>query len=335
MGGVETAGAAAGRTALPSYVVCPACCGDLRRETDDRDDEAYECTACETRFPVVRDVPRFVDPASLPELQSRTADAFGWQWQHFTEMHAEYERQFLDWIRPLQPEDFVGKRVLDAGCGIGRHAFFAARFGAAEVVALDLSEAVETARDNLAGLDGVHVLQGDILRPPFRAGDPERGFDLVYSIGVLHHLPDPRAGFLSLARLVRPGGTMLVWVYGHEGNALVRHVVEPLRRVTTRMSPSLLRAVAWPLSVVLYAASRVVRGPLRRLPSGVYVASLRAFSFRQVYSIGFDQLVAPSSRYIRREELAEWFAAAGLEGVQITQRNGNSWRGRGVRPRLG
>ena len=304
------------------------CGGDLRRDGS----EALDCSGCSRRFPVDGGIPRLVDGAVLGEGQQRTAGAFGWQWKHFTEMHAEYEAQFLDWIRPLQPSFFEGKKVLDAGCGIGRHAYFAARFGASEVVALDLSEAVETARENLSGLDGVHVVQGDILNPPFRPDDAEQGFDLVYSIGVLHHLPDPRAGFLSLARLLRPGGTLFVWVYGHEGNALVRHGVEPLRRLTTRMSPSSLRVVAWPLSGALYAAAHAVRGPLRRLPSGEYVASLRSFSFRQVYSIGFDQLVAPSSRYIRREELAEWFTAAGLEDVEITQRNGNSWRGRGRRP---
>jgi len=314
-------------SSLLDVLACPACGGPL--EAGDGDG-TYACPACPCTYPVVRGVPRLVDEAALSGLQSRTADAFGWQWQHFTEMHDAYEEQFLDWIRPLDRAFFAGKRVLDAGCGIGRHAYFAARFGASEVVALDLSEAVETARDNLAALDGVHVVQGDILRPPFRRDEP--AFDLVYSIGVLHHLPDPRAGFLSLARLVRPGGTIFVWVYGHEGNALVRHVVEPLRRLTTRLSPSSLRVVAWPLSVALYVASRVIRGPLRRLPSGEYVASLRRFTFRQVYSIGFDQLVAPSSRYIRRDELAEWFDAAGLEDVEITQRNGNSWRGRGRRP---
>jgi SAM-dependent methyltransferase len=316
-------------TAVLTTLACPSCGGSL----DERDGGgAFACVSCERVYPVVAGIPRFVDDAALSDLQNRTADAFGWQWLHFREMHDAYEEQFLDWIRPLDRSFFVGKRVLDAGCGIGRHAYFASRFGAREVVALDLSDAVETAREHLSGLDGVHVLQGDLLRPPFRRDDPHTGFDLVYSIGVLHHLPDPRAGFLSLARLVRPGGTMFVWVYGYEGNALVRRVVEPLRRLTTRMSPSALRVVAWPLSGALYAAARVVRGPLRRLPSGEYVASLRRFSFRQVYSIGFDQLVAPSSRYIRRDELAEWFAAAGLEEVEITQRNGNSWRGRGRQP---
>ena len=75
--------------------------------------------------------------------------------------------------------------------GSGRHAYFAATYGAREVVALDLSDAVEAARATCRALDNVHVVQGDLLRPPFRTGQDGGGFDLVYSIGVLHHLPDP------------------------------------------------------------------------------------------------------------------------------------------------
>jgi len=54
----------------------------------------------------------------------------------------------------------------------------------------DLSEAVETAHEVLAGLPNAHVVQGDIHHPPFRLGAAGGEFDFVYSIGVLHHLPD-------------------------------------------------------------------------------------------------------------------------------------------------
>ena len=135
-------------------------------------------------------------------------------------------------------EFFEGKRVLDAGCGTGRHAYLAARFGAREVVAVDLSGAVDAARVNLEALDNVHVVQGDLLRLPLRPADRGGGFDLIYSIGVLHHLPDPHAGFRSLLPYLRPGGTIAVWLYGYENNGFVRHAVEPLRRVTTKLPRS-------------------------------------------------------------------------------------------------
>jgi SAM-dependent methyltransferase len=277
-------------------------------------------------------------PPDLVEQQQRTAHAFGYEWQHFAEMHPEYEEQFLDWIHPLDRDSFPGKRVLDAGCGTGRHAYFAARYGADEVVGLDLSEAVETARRVLAQFDNVQVVQGDLLRPPFRTADEGGGFDLVYSIGVLHHLPDPHAGFRSLLRFVRPGGTIAVWVYGYENNGFVRNAVEPLRRVSTKVPPPLLRGLAWPLGAAFHGLARGVYRPLAgtgvgsALPLNQYMASVADFSFRQNYSIVFDQLVAPTAAYIKGPELRDWFEAGGLEDIVISHRHGNSWRGQGRMP---
>jgi SAM-dependent methyltransferase len=327
------------RRDLATRLACPLCGGALTLEADPTDDVVTGrllCAGCGHVWHVDRGIPRLVPP-DLVAQQEKTAAAFGWQWQHFSELHPEFEAQFLDWIHPLEPSSFAGKRVLDAGCGTGRHAQFAASYGAAEVVALDLSGAVDTARQNLARFPNVHVVQGDLLRPPFPR-DAEEGFDVVYSIGVLHHLPDPEAGFRSLLRFVRPGGLIAVWVYGHENNGLVRHVVEPMRRVSTKIPPPMLRALAWPLAAAFHGASKGVYRPLRHtragraLPLDEYLASVADFSFRQNYGIVFDQLVAPTAAYIKGPELERWFEAGELERVVVSHRHGNSWRGLGRVP---
>jgi SAM-dependent methyltransferase len=324
-----------GRIDVIDDLACPACAGSLAGRTVEGEG-VLECESCGYTYPVVNGIPRLVPP-DLPLPLRRTADAFGWQWLHFVEMHDRFEAQFLDWIHPLGPDDFRDRDVLDAGCGIGRHAFFAARYGARTVTAMDLSAAVETARRTLGDFGNARVVQGDILRPPFRNPDEGGGFDLVYSIGVLHHLPDPRQGFISLARCLRPGGTIAVWVYGHENNGFVRNVIEPARRVTTKIPPPFLRLVAWPLAAVFHGAVKLY-GPTRgtrinrRLPLGEYVSSLADFEFRQNYTIVFDQLVAPTAAYIKGDELRSWFEEAGLEEIEISHRHGNSWRGRGQKP---
>jgi len=322
--------------------VCPLCRDPLRLEGGDSKDGHEDsgelvCSGCGHRWPIRGSIPRLVPP-DLVDQQAKTAAAFGWQWQHFSELHLEFERQFLDWVHPLEPRSFRGKRVLDAGCGTGRHAQFAAKYGASEVIALDLSAAVEAAHQNLANLDNVQVVQGDLLRPPFRTAAEGGGFDLVYSIGVLHHLPDPLAGFRSLLRLVKPGGTIAVWVYGHENNGFVRNVVEPLRRVSTKIPPSLLRGLAFPLGAGFHGVAKTIYRPLngtavgRSLPLADYLSSVADFSFRQNYGIVFDQLVAPTAAYITGPEFNRWFEDDGLEGVTISHRHGNSWRGSGRIP---
>jgi SAM-dependent methyltransferase len=319
---------------------CPSSGDPLRlagEDPEDGNEGELVCDGCGARWPLRGGIPRLV-PGQMLEQQRKTARAFGWQWQHFSEMHSEFEGQFLDWIYPLDREFFPGKRVLDAGCGTGRHAYFAASYGACEVVALDLSDAVETARRSLERFDNVHVVQGDLLRPPFRPANEGGGFDLVYSIGVLHHLPDPRSGFRTLLQYVRPGGSIVVWVYGYENNGFVRNVIEPIRRISTRIPPPLLRTIAWPLALGFHGAANLIYRPLagkrvgRALPLNEYMSSVADFTFRQNYGIVFDQLVAPTAAYIRGDEIESWFWESGLEDVEISHRHQNSWRGRGRVP---
>lgn len=322
-------------------LLCPLSSEPLQLANGDADGDVENaellCAGCGRRWEVLHGVPRLVPP-DLVEQQRRTAAAFAFEWQHFSEMHPEYEAQFLDWLHPIGQDFFRGKRVLDAGCGTGRHAYYAAQYGASEVVGLDLSEAVETARRVLSEFENAEVVQGDLLRPPLRIAAEGGGFDLVYSIGVLHHLPDPYDGFRSLLRFVRPGGTIAVWVYGYENNGFVRNVVEPLRRVSTKVPPPLLRGLAWPLGAAFHGIAKGVYAPLDRttiggaLPLNEYMASVANFSFRQNYSIVFDQLVAPTAAYIKGPELRRWFEENGLEDVVISHRHGNSWRGQGRVP---
>jgi SAM-dependent methyltransferase len=324
--------------ALINDLVCPVSGDPLRAvAAASAPMSALACEGCGRTWPVRNGIPRLVPPG-LEDSQRRTAVAFGWQWTHFREMHDEFESQFLDWLHPIEPSFFKGKRVLDAGCGTGRHAFLAASYGAAEVVALDLSAAVDTAQRTLRGLENVHVVQGDLLHPPMRTAAAGGGFDIVYSIGVLHHLPDPYEGFRSLLRFVRPGGTIAIWVYGHENNGAVRNVVEPMRRISTRLPPTVLRAVAWPLALGFNAVAKGIYRPLSNtslgshLPLDEYMTSVADFSFRQNYGIVVDQLNAPLATYLKGDEVRAWFDQNGLDTARITHRHGNSWRAQATVP---
>jgi SAM-dependent methyltransferase len=159
-------------------------------------------------------------------------------------------------------------------------------------------------------------------------------FDYAFSVGVLHHLPDPERGFQALVSRLRPGGSISAWVYGREGNGWIVHLVSPLReRFTARMPRVLLEVLASVLTVVLFAATRFVYGPTRGkvlglgLPYGEYLSYIAPFPFAEQRHIVFDHLVAPVAFYLRRDEFAGWFLRGGLEQVRIEHHNANSWRG--------
>jgi SAM-dependent methyltransferase len=180
----------------------------------------------------------------------------------------------------------------------------------------------------------VHIVQADLNAPPVK-----RVFDYAFSVGVLHHLPDPERGFQALVSRLHEAGSVSAWVYGREGNGWIVHFVSPLReRVTSRLPHALLEVLANALTVPLFAATRLLYGPARgrllgvRLPYGEYFSYIAPFPFREQRHIVFDHLVAPVAFYVRREELAGWFARAGLADVRIEPHNANSWRGFGSVP---
>ena len=182
-------------------------------------------------------MPRFTDAASY-------ADSFGFQWTTFQRtqldegVRSESEETFSQ-KTGLIPSDLDGKDVLDVGCGMGRFADVACRWGARLVVALDLSRAVDAARQNLSGHDAASVIQADAADPPLAHGS----FDIVFSIGVLHHTPNTARSLAAVSKLVKPGGILAVWLYPR--SLRVKHAgSEVLRPITSRMPQDrLLRVV--------------------------------------------------------------------------------------------
>ena len=281
------------------------------------------CRGCGESYAVGGGVPRLV-PSEVPVLASETARRFGLQWKTFIELETIHEKWLREWLAPIGPEHFQGKTVLEAGCGKGRHTVIAAGWGPSDLVALDLGDAVDVCFEHTRHQENVHVVQGDILRPPLRAG-----FDLAFSVGVLHHLPDPREGFDRLRGLIRPDGKIAIWVYGRENNEWIVRYVNPVReRVTARLPARILYWVTLPPSAALAAATRVYKldGLARHLPYGDYLKAMSELPAREVHNIVFDQLVTPVAFYLAEDEVRRWFEQKGLRDVEIHWHRKMSWR---------
>jgi SAM-dependent methyltransferase len=328
------------KRSLLDYLACPSCRGPLEL-TASREDGAevieggLRCGDCSRDYPVRGGVPRFVEDGGTRESE-RTASAFGWEWQAFAGIDAHHEQQFLDWIAPVSRDRFAGRVVLEGGCGKGRHTRVAARYGAKAVISLDLSDAVDVAFANTRDEPNAHIVQADLLKPPLRPDS----CDYAFSVGVLHHLPEPFDGFRSLVEAVRPGGALSVWVYGAENNAWVSRVVSPLRVALTSRLPH--RALYWlsmliavPLWLALVALYRPARRPglawLRRILFYYpYLSYISRFPFREIHHIVHDHLAAPIAHYLRREEVERWYREVGATEVVVAWHNRNSWRGYGI-----
>jgi SAM-dependent methyltransferase/uncharacterized protein YbaR (Trm112 family) len=329
------------RERLLNYLACPLCAGaillasEAQREGEQIVEGQLACGSCRRTWPITRGVARFASLDEVDAGKAATAAGFGWQWQRFTQTDDKYEQQFLGWIAPVEPEFFKNKVVLEGGCGKGRHTELAAQWGAREVIGVDLSAAVETAFAATRDLPNAHIVQADIYSLPFG-----RLFDYAFSVGVLHHLPDPQGGFRSLASKVKPDGHISAWVYGAENNEWITRWVNPLReRLTSRMNPNVLLHLSKLPAAIVFAATKLIYGPLNRSAGGASVAShffyndylnaIAPFGWREQHTIVFDHLVAPTAFYISREEFAQWWRDIGASEVDISWHNSNSWRGFG------
>ncbi len=324
---------------LLNLLACPSCGGDIllayasRYEEKEIIEAILSCQKCSREYKVTRGIPRFADLDKIEQDKAETAENFGWQWTHFTQEDEKYADQFLGWLQPVKPEFFKDKIVLEGGCGKGRHTSLAANWGAREVVGIDLSIAVESAFQATRHLPNVHIVQADIFKLPFK-----KSFDYAFSVGVLHHTPDPKKAFLSLASKVKKGGAISAWVYGAENNEWITRFVNPIRTgFTSKINQPTLYQLSKLPTLGVFLASKLIYKPLNKgakpLASKLfyndYLNHLGTFGWREQHNIVFDHLVAPTAFYISREEFENWWTEIHAENVEIIWHNRNSWCGFG------
>lgn len=329
---------------LTASLRCPFCRGEL--DLSQTADLALDCARCNETYPIVRGIPRMVSaamrqalggeepPAGVDRLSVQTAKSFGFEWDRFPEMRAEWESNFWDYMLPHTAESFRGARVLDAGCGNGRHAYYAASNGA-EVWAIDLGSAVEVAKRNNASHGKVQVVQADLHNLPFA----EESFDLAYALGVLHHLPDPEAAFHNLVRFVRPGGEIQIYLYWKpEGQPIKRGLlalISAIRQITTRIPHRMIYLLSFPFAAIAYASfvwpyqllsAAGLDDFAKRLPMKQYAR----YPFRVCVNDQFDRLSAPIEHRYTRAEVIGWMERAGLENITVRPNYG--WCATGRKP---
>lgn len=260
----------------------------------------------------------------------KTAEAFSDSWVNCFSDSPYTLAQVKDWLDPVALETLADKRVCEMGCGNGGLLQHVARYTSEPTTGVELGRCVDTARDNFKRMNLGHVdfVNEDILA--FSAAHTEK-FDFLYCIGVLHHMEDPQEGFRAVVRATKPGGSLHCWVYGYEGNFLIRTIVEPLRKIASRVPWRLNKyGIALPLAVPFFLASRCVKGwgrdALKNMPLYDYLNWIGDYSFAFHHHVAFDQLVSPRTAYIRKETIKEWLRQADLDNPYIIARNGNSWK---------
>jgi SAM-dependent methyltransferase len=269
---------------------------------------------------------------SFARIQKNTQESFGYQWLRYDFNDEREDREIFFSDSQLSEKELRGKVILDAGCGMGRYTRIAGQMGG-EVVGIDLSWSVLKAHQKTNDNPRVHIVQGDLLNLPFR----KKQFDIIFSLGVLHHTPDPREAFTNLSACLKEQGIISVWVYGTAGKFsdfktnplrserrtyvkndvtkgiywLVVNVREVLsntvRLVTTRMYLPFLYLLCYPLAA------------LGKIPLIKYLTASVHRDWRVRLQENFDWFSPQYQSHHTKEEVAGWFDAVKLNTLSVLE----------------
>jgi len=202
-------------------------------------------TVAQKGFPILSDVTGVAIPASggisvsgreflvrdgvlraveyVSAAQAQTSEVFGYKWNRRDTFESSNARSVMrDWLRtrygePSEMSWLMNDAILvDIGCGAARSSIelFGDRLKQVRFIGTDISAAIDVAADSFgdAGLNG-EFIQCDLNALPFR----DESCDVLFSEGVLHHTDSTKAAFQRTARLVKPGGRFMFYVYRKKG----------------------------------------------------------------------------------------------------------------------
>ena len=261
---------------------------------------------------------------NMEELNRRgSPDRFGHQWANYSNIFPESKGQLERWLGSTGLDSSRGKSILDVGCGMGRNPFWMLKAGAAQVTAVDLDDrSLAAAEANLKEFPQGRVVKGSA----YEVDTLDIGqFDRVTCIGVLHHLENPSRALQSMWRCVKPGGELILWCYGREGNEFILPFILLAQAIGSRLPVKVTQALAKVVSLCTWPIFRL-------LPfSTPYYQRLRTLSFANFELIVLDQMLPKISHYWRAQDLRD--LTAPLDGqLHLEFVQGNSWHVRITKP---
>ena len=262
----------------------------------------------------------------------KTQQRFGFEWMRYPTCFEQEEEKIFYEETQIEAHQFRNRLILDAGCGMGRFTRIAGR-SAGEVIGLDFSDSVLKARMVTRSNPCVHIIQADILNLPFR----DRQFDIIYSLGVLHHTPDTEKSFAALAKKIKAGGLISIWVYGTAG-AYEDFISNPLKANRSRfMKNAFIFRMYWLLVILREKVSTMIRKITVRCPHALLylfcyflvlagkipLLKYLTFSSHRDWRVrlleNFDWLSPPFQHHHTKEEVLHWFQLAHIDAEKMLE----------------
>lgn len=258
-------------------------------------------------------------------VDAETVASFGAEWLKFNSFDDEEIKragdQYFDIIDDtmLTPET----HALDVGCGTGRWTKYISR-RVAFVEAIDPSEAVHAASRLIGDLPNVRITQAGVDNIPFADGS----FDFVFSLGVLHHIPDTAAAMAQCVRKLRSGGHFMVYLYYDFENRgplfkALFGLSNTVRKAVSSMPEKMKSATCEVIAAVVYMpfvgfARLADTLGMRKLAAAVPLSNYRTMSYKIIRNDALDRFGTPLEQRFSRADIRRMMESCGLQDIRIS-----------------
>jgi len=256
-----------------------------------------------------------------------TVEAFGDEWTKFShfsneEIETIATQHYFDIVKP---EWIVNKQVLDVGCGTGRWTKYVAKY-AATVDAVDPSKAIEAAAVLLSDCNNVRLSRTSVDNLPFA----NESFDFVFSLGVLHHIPDTQLAMTRCVDKLKTNGYFLTYLYykfenrGFAFKALFS-VADIIRQITSRLPPFAKNLICDFIAIVIYFPFIICGWVLKKMglnklsqktPLHFYIGK----TFNVIRNDARDRFGTPLEQRFTKDEIRVMMENSGLTDIVFSEK---------------
>ncbi len=221
-------------------------------------------------------------------------------------------------VYPFNLKKIKNKAICEVGSGSGRFLKNFIYFKPKSITAIDPATSIEIAKKNNTG-ENINYLQIDSTKMEIN-----NQFDYVFSIGVIHHIPEAELAVKNIYNSLKNNGEFIMWVYGYENNEIYVFIFNNLRKILSRLPDLIVEMFSFVFTIASYIyifLCRFLNLPLKKYFLNVF----NQFSFRHKFYVIFDQLNPKYSKYYKKQEVIKLIEGAKFKILEIHHRDEYSW----------